>query len=180
MLTLIIGDEYFDEENQTFEIVASAELQLEHSLLSLSKWESKTQKPFLSNAGMTPDELLLYIEAMIISPNYDPAVINRLSDDNMKAINAYIESSESATTFGKSMPESRANAEVVTSELIYYWMVLFQIPFECQTWHLNRLFTLIRICNLKNSKPKKVSPQQMAAERHALNEQRKAQFNTRG
>jgi hypothetical protein len=181
MLTLIIGDEYFDDNTQKFEIVPDAQLLLEHSLLSVSKWESKTRKPFLSNDEKSFEEILLYVQAMIISPNYDPIVVDRLSDDNVKAVNAYIESPESATTF-RDMPRtpSRSQVEIITSELIYYWMVMFTIPFEAETWHLNRLLTLIRICNVKNSKPTKMTPQQIAARNHALNEQRKAEFNTSG
>lgn len=180
MLNLIIeGDEYFHEEDQTFETVDDVELTLEHSLISLSKWESKVKRPFLSNDEKSPDEIRLYVEAMIISPNYPPDIVTRLSEENMSAINAYIDSSESATTFG-SMPETSGRGETVTSELIYYWMVMFNIPFECENWHLNRLFALIRICNIKNSKPKKMSRSDLAARNRALNEKRRAELNTKG
>src|SRR5688500_3425313 len=151
MLNLIIpGDEYFNEGDQTFESGPDVELVLEHSLISVSKWESQTKKPFLSKDSKSPDEIRLYIEAMIISPNSPPDIVKKLSRENMQAVIAYIDSTESATTFG-SMPETKGRGETVTSELIYYWMVMFNIPFECQHWHLNRLFSLIRICNIKNS-----------------------------
>lgn len=180
MLTLIIkGDEYFDETSSKFITVGDVELVLEHSLIALSKWESIVKKPFLSKESKPPDEIRLYIEAMIISPNFPPDIASRLSQEHMDAVNAYIDSSESATTFG-SMPETRGRGETVTSELIYYWMVAFNIPFECQTWHLNRLFSLIRICNLKNTKPKRMSRQQLAERNRALNEQRRAKLNTTG
>lgn len=180
MLTLIVeGDEFFDEITQTFSDVGDVELHLEHSLVSLSKWESKLKRPFLSKDNRTGDEVRFYIQCMIISDDYPLDIVNRLTTKNMETIYAYIESSESATTFGD-LPEVKGRGETITSELIYYWMVMFNIPFECQDWHINRLFSLIRICNLKNSPPKKMSRQELAAKYHALNEKRKAQLNTRG
>lgn len=176
---IVIGSEYFDNDTQTFETVGTVELELEHSLLSLSKWESKHQKPFLSNSGRSTEEVLDYIEAMIMTPEYPQDIIGRLDQSNLDAINKYIESKESATTFG-SMPERRGRGEVITAELIYYWMVAFNIPFECERWHLNRLFALIRICNIKNSKPTKISRHEMMARNRELNEKRKAEFNTKG
>src|SRR3954463_1943884 len=116
----VVGTEYFDNESQTFEIVGSVEIELEHSLLSLSKWESKFQKPFLSNTARTTDEVLAYVETMIVTPDYPTDIIGRLDQNNLDAINKYIESKESATTFG-SMPERRGKGEVITAELIYYW-----------------------------------------------------------
>jgi len=180
MLNLTIGgDEFFNEETGTFEIVGGLELTLEHSLVSLSKWESQTGKAFLSKDEKTSDEIRLYVQAMITSPNPPPDVQSMFSGENMGAVNAYINSAESATTFGR-MPETRGRGETITSELIYYWMVAFSIPFECQTWHLNRLFALIRICNLKNSKPKPMGRSEIAARNRALNEKRRAELNTTG
>lgn len=180
MLRIVVPkDEWFNQEDQTFEIFDELELELEHSLISLSKWESKYKKPFLGPASKTPEEILNYVEAMIITPNYSKSIIFRFSQENIEQINDYIESTESATTFG-TMPERKGRGEIITSELIYYWMVAFQIPFECQYWHLNRLFALIRICNIKNSKPKKVSRSELAQRNRELNEQRRAQFNTAG
>ncbi len=181
MLNLIIeGDELFDEETQTFSPGGDdVHLQLEHSLASLSKWESIVQRPFLGKDEKTPEEIWLYVEAMIISDNYPPDITQRLTAANMEAINAYIDSAASATKFG-TMPETKGRGETITSELIYYWMVAFNIPFECERWHLNRLFALIRICNIKNSKPKKMSRHEIAARNHRLNEERKAKLGTRG
>jgi hypothetical protein len=180
MLKIIIpGTEYFDEETETFDSVGDFELELEHSLISLSKWESKYQKPFLSNSEKTPEEILNYIEAMILTPIYPNNLFERFSSQNFAQINNYIESKESATTFGD-MPERRGREEVITSELIYYWMVAFNIPFECERWHLNRLFSLIRICNLKNSKPKKMSQSEIAARNRELNAKRRAEYGTSG
>jgi hypothetical protein len=175
----ILGTEYFNEETSTFETVDDIDLELEHSLVSLSKWESKFKKPFLSNEKKTSEEFFYYIEAMIISPIYSLDILFRLSEENIVKINDYIESTESATTFG-SMPERKGRGEVITSELIYYWMVAFTIPFECEYWHLNRLFALIRICNIKNSKPRRMSRHEIASRNRELNAIRRAQYNTSG
>lgn len=180
MLRITInGDEYYDESTETFETLGDVVLELEHSLVSLSKWESKFQKPFLTAGEKTSEEILEYIRAMIVTPGQDPDVVFRFSQENLDEINAYIDSSQSATTFG-AMPDRKGLGEVITSELIYYWMVAFTIPFECENWHLNRLFSLVRICNLKQSKPKKKSRHEIAEERTRLNAQRREQLNTRG
>jgi hypothetical protein len=175
----ILGTEYYNDETETFETVGDIDLELEHSLVSLSKWESKFKKPFLSTEIKTIDENLYYIEAMIISPIYPFDIFQRLSQEDLQHINEYIESTESATTFG-SMPERKGRGEIITSELIYYWMVAFQIPFECEYWHLNRLFALVRICNIKNTKPKKMSRSEIASRNRDLNAIRRAQYNTSG
>lgn len=180
MLKIIVkGDELFDETTETFETVGDVELELEHSLVSLSKWESKFKKPFLGNEAKSLEETFYYIEAMIISPIYPYDIVKRFSSENFSQINDYIESSESATTFGI-MPERRGRGEVITSELIYYWLISFSIPFECERWHLNRLFALIRVCNIKNSKPRKMSKGEMARRNRELNEVRRAQLGTSG
>lgn len=176
---IVVGDEYFNEETEEFESVGDFELELEHSLISLSKWESKYQKPFLSNSIKSQDEIIFYIRSMILTENYPENLFQRFTTENFTQINNYIESKESATTFGD-MPERRGREEVITSELIYYWMVAFTIPFECERWHLNRLFSLIRICNLKNSKPKKMSSSEIAARNRELNAKRRAEFGTSG
>jgi hypothetical protein len=162
MLKLTIeGDEYFNDDTQTFEETQTVVFELEHSLLSVSKWESEYQKPFLSVTEKTVAEIFGYVKAMVITPNPDLDVLYRCSQKNLDEVNAYIDSKQSATTFGD-MPERRGQGEVITSELIYYWVVSFNIPFECESWHLNRLFALIRICNLKNSKPKKIPKNELA------------------
>lgn len=180
MLKLVVlGDEYYNEETEEFETVGDVQLELEHSLISLSKWESKYQKPFLTQTPKTSEEIYYYLEAMLLSPIFPEGIFQKLSQKNIEEINAYIESPESATTFG-SMPERKERGEVITSELIYYWMVAFNIPFECEYWHLNRLFALIRICNIKNSKPEKMSRREISARNRELNAARKAQYNTNG
>lgn len=180
MLKLTItGPEYFNEETEEFETVDDIDLELEHSLVSLSKWESKYKRPFLNADKKTLAETFDYIQAMIISPIPPTDILLRLSDENIAQINDYIESSESATTFG-TMPKITGVGEVITAELIYYWMVAFTIPFECEYWHLNRLFALIRICNIKNSKPKRMSRGEVARRNRELNDQRRALYNTSG
>lgn len=180
MLRITIkGDELFDEETSTFSTVGDFDIDLEHSLLSVSKWESKYQKPFLTPDSKSQEELLYYIQAMIITPNYPIDTFIRLSNENLNEINNYIESSQSATTFGQ-MPEARGRGETITSELIYYWMVSFNIPFICEQWHLNRLLALIRICNIKSSPPKKMSKSEIAARNRELNARRRAELGTSG
>jgi len=181
MLKLVIAEEeFFNEETEEFEYVGAFELELEHSLVSLSKWESKTEKPFLSKEEKTPEELLLYIEAMIVSAIFPRGVLSRLSLEHLSVVQEYIASSQSATTFGD-MPEvKKSRGETITSELIYYWMVVFNIPFEAEVWHLNRLLSLIRICNVKNQKPKKMSRSELMARNAKINAERKAKYGTSG
>lgn len=180
MLRIIIrGDEFWDEENEEFSTLNDVVLEFEHSLVSLSKWESEFQKPFLGKGEKTPEEIYAYIRYMLLTPNVDSETLFRLNQDHLNSINAYIESSQSATTFG-TMPERPGRYEIITSELIYYWMVAFTIPFDCETWHLNRLFSLIRICNIKNADPKKIPKHEIARRNRELNAQRKAQLGTSG
>jgi hypothetical protein len=182
MLRLFVsGPELYDEEKEEFISTEGFFLELEHSLVSLSKWESIFEKPFLAEGTRTTEELVWYVKAMIVTKDYPDDVVFRLNQDNYSDINAYIDSAQSATTFGM-MPEMkhRARGETITSELIYYWMVTFNIPFECETWHLNRLFSLIRICNVKNNKGKRMSKSEIAARNRALNEERRARLQTRG
>lgn len=179
MLKIMVRmSESYDDSREEF-IVEDFELELEHSLVSLSKWESIYEKPFLDDVEKTTEEALGYIRAMIISPFYPSNVIDRLSDANVAEINRYIDAKMTATWFTepKNSPKS---SEKITSELIYYWMVSYQIPWEAENWHLNRLFTLIRVFGVKNSKPEKRSPGEIAASRRALNEQRKKQYKTSG
>ena len=154
-------------------------LQLEHSLVSLSKWESKWRKPFLSKDNKTDEEILDYIKCMTITQNVPPETYLRLTMDNIKEINAYIDSPMTATTFSDHKT-GKSGREIVTSELVYYWMIALNIPFECQKWHLNRLLTLIRVCELKNAPPKKRSKRDIMSNNAALNAARRKQFNTRG
>lgn len=183
MLTIIVQEEEesFDEEKSEFftSVTSSIELVLEHSLVSLSKWESEFAKPFLADEEKSDQEVMAYIGYMILTPDFSPEVLSNLSQENINEINDYINAPKTATWFA-SDPNGRKTGEVVTSELIYYWMIAFSIPFECQHWHLNRLFTLIRVCNIKNGKPKKQTRAEMMAQRSQLNEERRRRFGTSG
>lgn len=171
--------EQWDEANNEFVYTKSQKLQLEHSLVSISKWESKWCKPFISNTGKTSTETLDYIKCMTLTQNVQPEIYGCLTMDNIKDINNYIESDMTATTF-RAMGNESTSREVITSELIYYWMIALDIPFECQKWHLNRLLTLIRICNIKNKAPKKQNAKQIMSRNAALNQARRDKLNTKG
>jgi hypothetical protein len=145
----------------------------------VSKWESKFEKPFLADNDKSNEEIFEYIKFMIINDNYSNDALERLTPSNITQINEYINSKQSATTFG-SMPDKKVRGETITSELVYYWMVAFNIPFECQYWHLNRLFSLVRICNIKNGKPQKLSRSELAQRNKELNEQRRKELGTSG
>lgn len=181
MLTITIpGDEVFDGETQTFSTVNDVVLELEHSLASLSKWEQTFEKPFLGADVKTTEETLGYIRAMS-NVEIPPEVFSRITDSNISDINEYIDKKMTATWFSEiNRKTGLPSQEIITNELIYYWLIAFQIPFEVENWHLNRMFTLIRVCSMKNEKPKKMSREAMINERQRINEERKAKFNTSG
>lgn len=180
MLTIIVPNvEMFNEQSQEFVTKDDVTLELEHSLVSLSKWESKYEKPFLTKEERTNEEILGYIKCMTLTPDVPDSIYSKLSEENITAINEYLDSKMTATWFSEA-PGAPQSRDIITAELIYYWMITFQIPFECERWHLNRLFTLIRVCNIKQAKPKKMSRSEIAARNRELNAQRKAQFGTRG
>ena len=173
--------ELFDNsKNEFIQIdVRAQELQLEHSLVSLTKWESGYKKPFLSKEDKTVQETLDYIRCMTLTQNVDPNVYKYIPKDIMDTIGKYMESSMTATTFNNN-DKRRNQAEVITSEIIYYWMVTLNIPFECQKWHLNRLLALIQVCNIKNAPEKKMSQKELIARNRALNASRKKAMHTSG
>lgn len=180
MFTITVpGESVFDEATMEFGTRGDTVLELEHSLVSLSKWESKFEKPFLESINKTPEELLSYIELMIVTPNIAPDVLNRLSNENVAEINAYLNAKMTATWFSDER-DSKSTGEIITAELIYYWMIGFEINWEAQYWHLNRLFTLIRICSAKQQKPKKMSRSDIAARNRKINDERRERLGTRG
>lgn len=180
MLSITIpAVEQWDEEKQVFVTTKEQTLQLEHSLISISKWESKWKKAFLTKTEKTYEETLDYIKCMTITQNVNPDVYRFLTVNNINEVNDYIADSMTATYFSEDKPGGK-NSETVTSELIYYWMVAFNIPPEYQKWHLNRLLTLIKVCNIKNSPPKKRSRREIMSQNAALNAARRKQHGTKG
>jgi hypothetical protein len=181
MLTITIPEsEYFDDGKQEFLTVEGAVVELEHSLVSLSKWEQKWEIPFLGKDAKTSEQTIDYIRCMILTPEVSPAIFKQLtSNQNLEKIRDYIDAKMTATWFTETRP-SRPAQEQITSELIYYWMIALTIPETFETWHLNRLLTLIKVCNLKNQPPKKMSAGEIAARNRALNEQRLSAMKTTG
>ena len=180
MLELTVKEkELFDETTEEFINVPGKVLKLEHSLVSVSKWESKWKKPFLKpKYEFSKEELIDYIRCMTITQNVPYFIYNWLDSEEMKTIEEYINDPRTATTFNHS--NELPNREIVTSELIYYWMVAYQIPIECQCWHLNRLLTLIKICNIKNSKGKKMPTKEIMDQNRMLNEARRKATGSMG
>lgn len=174
--------EIFSEDKQEFVNSVSGTLMLEHSLLSISKWEAKYHKPFLPRPNTkdtkTPEEMFYYIECMTIN-NVDPDIYYGLTNEHIKEIGKYIADPMTATTIS-SQQNGKRNNEIITSELIYYWMVVHQIPFECQKWHLNRLLTLIQVCNIKNAPSKKMDKRSILNQNRALNAARRAKHHSKG
>ena len=180
MLQIVIpASEYWDESKNEFVSVKEQTLQLEHSLVSLSKWESKWCKAFHSKREKTNEEILDYIKCMTLTQNVKDEVYGRLTRANIEQINDYIEAPMTATKFSKDN-NSKSFRETITAELIYYWMISLNVPFECQKWHLNRLLTLIQVCNVKNQPPKKMGKRDVTNQYAALNAARRKQFNTKG
>lgn len=179
MLTITVpGVDLFDEASKEFKTSTDFVLQLEHSLVSLSKWESIYEKPFLGKDTKTNEEVLGYVKCMTLTEDVPDDVYLRLSQENVEAVNQYINAKMTATWFAEK--KQKPSNEVITAEVIYYWMVSMNIPLEFQNWHLNRLFTLIQVISLKNEPGKKLSKSELAARNRALNEERRRQYNTRG
>ncbi len=179
MLSIVIpkGEQY-DPVNNEFIETKEQTLVLEHSLVSVSKWEAKWHKPFITKEKKTLEETLDYIKCMTITQNVDPNVYDFIDNKLIQEIYDYIDDSMTATTFSKdNSPPSR---EIITSELIYYWMISLNIPVEFQKWHLNRLLTLIKVCSIKNAPPKKMSKRELMSRNRSLNAARRRSLNSRG
>lgn len=171
--------EYYDELRNEFIYYQSFKLRLEHSLVSVSKWESKWNKPFFTKEDKTREESIDYIRCMTITQNVPDHVYERVTDDILDQVNEYIDAPMTATTIRKDK-RGAINRDVITSEVMYYWMITLGIPFECQKWHLNRLIMLINVCNAKNAPKKKMSQRELLARNRSLNEMRKAKMRTKG
>lgn len=180
MLQLTIpAREYWDEGTQEFVKTREYTLELEHSLVSLKEWESKWTKAFISKQPKTYEETIDYIRCMTLTKDVPLEAYKHLTKENIQEVNKYISAPMTATYISEEK-SSKGRGETVTAEVIYYWMITLNIPFECQYWHLNSLLTLVRVCNVKNSPPKKMSRREIASRNAALNEARRKQFNTRG
>lgn len=171
--------ERYDEIKNEFTVSKEQVLQLEHSLVSLSKWESKWCKPFLTKTDKSYEETIDYIRCMTLTQNVEYDVYNNLTLANIKEVNEYIAAPMTATTFTNEDNKAQMR-EIITSEIIYYWMIALNVPFECQKWHLNRLLTLINVCNIKNKPPKKVNKKDLLLRNRTLNETRKMALQTEG
>lgn len=179
-LTIVVpGSELFDSSTGEFIETKETKLVLEHSLLSIAKWESKWHKPYLSRDQKTGEEALDYIRCMTLNGPIDPNVYKALTRSNIDAITSYINDSMTATTFKKE--NRKLSREIITNEIIYYWMTALNIPFDpCQKWHLSRLMTLIEVCSIKSQPPKKMSKADTMRQNHALNAKRRAKYHTHG
>lgn len=176
----IPATEYYDEAKELFvELKVPTILQLEHSLLSISKWESKWHIPFLGKDHKTDDQIVDYVRCMTKDHHVNPIVYYAIPADVTEQINKYIENPMTATTFSDRQ-NSKFNREIITAEIIYYWMVSLQIPFECEKWHLNRLLALIRVCNIKNGPQKKMSRRDVMSQNSSLNAMRRQKLGTSG
>lgn len=177
-------EQLWDETNERFiyrDGIKGCELTLEHSLLSVAKWEAIWCKPFLSTKDKTIEETLSYVECMTVMPStVQPEIYKRIPQSDLDRIYEYINSPSTATTFGG--PKNGGRNEIITSELIYYSMTALNIPFECQKWHLNRLLTLIRVCEIKNNPEgqKKMSASELRRQYDRLNDIRRAKMNSKG
>lgn len=180
MLPITVPErEIYDEEKNEFIKIPRTNLKLEHSLVSISKWEAKYKVPFISNKYQkTQEQIMDYIKFMTITQNVDDLVYLGLTTENIKEISEYIE--DPMTASWVSDDKKGHNNEAITSELIYWWMTALQIPWEAQKWHLNRLLMLIRIGNIKSQPSEKLSKSQILSRNRALNEARKKKFNTKG
>ena len=173
------GIDGWDEINEQFTTLPDTTITLEHSLISISKWESKWHTPFLGKDQKTPEQIIDYIKCMTITPNVKDEVYNRIPKDQIDMILDYINDPMTATTI-KERGGPKRSREIVTSELIYYWMVALEIPFECQKWHINRLMMLIQICEIKNQPDKKMSRRSTMQQNAALNAARRQKAHSRG
>lgn len=181
MKTITIPEtEIYDETTNHFTYIKEQKLVLEHSLVSISKWESKWKKPFIHQTELSIEELKDYVRCMTLTQNVKPEVYNALTAPMLNEIVAYMNEQQTATWFSNPTDNKQKNGEVITSELVYYWMTAANIPKECEKWHFSRLMTLIRIAGEKNQPPKKMKKNDIYKQNHALNAMRRAKLKSRG
>lgn len=179
MLKIVIpGFERFDDVKGEFINIKEQALQLEHSLVSLSKWESTWCKPFLEKGNKEREESIDYIRCMTLTQNVDPRVFLGITNANIEEVTKYIEAPMTATVFSNA--KKAGDKEIITAEIIYYLMIASNIPFECQKWHLNRLLTLINVCHIKSQPPKKMGRREILSRNASINAARKQAYNTKG
>lgn len=176
----ITFNESWDPIKEEFVNETAGELILMHSLLSVSKWESKHKKSFFLEKDKTPEEFIDYIKCMTVNKNVDDSLYSLLSRENIEEIGKYINDPMTATTISRKKGRKGGSGQTVTNELIYSWMAQLQIPFECEKWHLNRLMTLIEVCSINNEEPKKMSKGDTMRSNAALNAARRAKHRSRG
>lgn len=176
----IPGYEWFDERTNSFGHTKETTLQLEHSLVSIHRWEQKWNKPFLGKDQKTAEECIDYVRCMTLTQHVDPLVYYGITNEIMDKINDYIEAPMTATWFSDKDKPGPPHRKVITAEVIYYWMISLNIPWECRKWHLNTLLTLIRVCNAENAPKKKQNRREMMEQRAAMNKARRARLNSRG
>lgn len=180
MLQIKIPDiELYDEANNRFVTRKGCVLTMEHSLLSLAKWESKWHVPFLTDKQQTIEQTIDYYRCMTITKNVNPLIYENIDQKIADEIDKYINDPMTATWFNNTS-SGKEDRSVITAEIIYYQMIALGIPFECEKWHLNRLMTLIRVVSTKSAPPKKMSKDEILAQQRRLNAERKARLNTKG
>ena len=172
--------ELFDESTDRFITIKAQTLKLEHSLISISKWESRWNKPFLKEDNKTPEQIRDYIRCMSLVPLQDDNVVLALNSKSIEKIINYIEAPMTATTVAFLDDKKPVKKEILTSELIYYYMIQAQVPFECEKWHINRLFALLKVCSAKSSEKQKANTKTAAKSQAALNAARRSKLKSRG
>ena len=182
MFTLKIDDvDFFDEKTERFFTIKGQTLQLEHSLVAISKWEAKYKKPFLGKERKTAEETIDYIRFMTITQNVNPLLYSAITAEQVQAINEYIDDPMTATKIAKQEGKGSGGAgKEVTSEEIYYSMTAYQIDWKAEKWNFNRLMMLIRVCEEKNKPKKKMRKGDIARRNRSLNAARKARLGTHG
>lgn len=178
MLELRTQDqEFYDDEHGFIEIPGGSYV-LEHSLISVSKWESKWHIPFLSTEEKTDEQVRDYIRCMFVKPPKHKDAYLYFSLETIREIAEYINEPMTATTFSEL--SKRGGFQIITNEVIYYWMVACNIPFECDKWHLNRLLTLIKVVSLEMNPKKQMDTRDILEQNRRINEMRKKKYNTNG